>query len=48
MIKDDNNGGWKDCGVGCFYQGAPAQPQEFRVKTGPVEMMAYQLVKDDD
>jgi hypothetical protein len=54
MIHDDDeeNGtdntaalSWKECSVGCFYQGVPAALQEFRVKPGqgPVRMIVYQL-----
>lgn len=45
IIRDSE--GWEECGVGCFYQGAPTQPQEFRVKQGPVQMMVFQLTTDD-
>jgi hypothetical protein len=49
LIRDDNSDNnaslWKECPVGCFYQGAPGEGQEFRVKSGagPVRMLVYQL-----
>jgi hypothetical protein len=49
LIRDDNNDNasllWKECPVGCFYQGSPGEDQEFRVKSGagPVRMLVYQL-----
>jgi hypothetical protein len=45
LIRDDDGLLWKECPIGCFYQGAPGEDQEFRVKpgNGPVRMLVYQL-----
>jgi hypothetical protein len=46
LIRDDiDEKLWRECNVGCFYQGAPGESQEFSVKSGagPVRMMVYQL-----